>query len=259
MLREMTARMGMNLRFIEQTDCENSFASPESFRFDLHNLSWHCDLVGANLTVNVARFSNLFDANRWNSERYQAFFMTTSFIEQELTALNHVSETQTYGMWRVFAPFDNDMWIGLGLMVVLVSFVMPGVLRGRGYVLLHKSALYPGAVVRAEMLYHSLTELMGASDLEWTHSLSARLLRLGWSFFALISVSSCDKARDFQPSAVASPITLATLTAIRDVCRHRLRRHGQPGRLLYRVASESQWTPGHDHPAFRNRLHPCQD
>ena len=43
---------------------------------------------------------------------------------------------------------------------------------------------------RAKMLFHISSELLGGGDLEWTHNLSARLLRLGWLFFVLISVSS---------------------------------------------------------------------
>ena len=48
--------------------------------------------------------------------------------------------------------------------------------------------------------------IFGADDLEWSGNLSSRLLRLGWLFFVLITVSS-------YTANLAAFITVATTTA----------------------------------------------
>lgn len=67
---------------------------------------------------------------------------------------------------------------------------MPSVLRDRE----HRPIVSGGALARPsarlQMLYHPWAELFGGGDLEWTPGISARILRIGWLFFILVSVAS---------------------------------------------------------------------
>ena len=188
MLREISARTGMGVVFLEGSDCVDGLMTGSGF--SATNL-WTCTLVSTGATVPIARFTTLWNGDQWAlppDER--PLYTTTSFLESDTAMLLHVKKAASYGWWRVFAPFHPNLWFGVIGTVVLMSLVMPAVLRDEEHRPLAPRGALSGPRVWAEMLYHSSAELFGGGDLEWTHGLAARLLRVGWLFFVLITISS---------------------------------------------------------------------
>ena len=189
MLAQMTNRMGMNVVYLAASDCVgglNTGTNPFNMQ-----LAWTCRLVTTNATVQISRFRTLWNAYQWDPDNADdaQFYSTTSFIESEMGALLHVTTTDTQGWWRFIAPFSDELWAAMIGTVVLVAFALPSVLRQKGKPLV-RNGLITTPSKRVTMLYHATTELLGGGDMEWSHNISARLLKIGWLFFILISVST---------------------------------------------------------------------
>ena len=194
MLRAIATHTGMELVFVEQDDCHNPLSTGGGLG-SVNTAAFHCVRRVDNQTVALARFRSLWDGFQHGRELDDhGVYVTTSFMEVDSSALLHVRRKADYGIWQVFAPFDGDLWLAAVLTTLIVALILPSVLRdsetrkpltGGG-----ATGLLARPRVRLELLYHPISMVFGADDLEWTGNLSARLLRLGWMFFILISVSS---------------------------------------------------------------------
>jgi hypothetical protein len=191
-LREMAAHNGMTLVFVEQAMCWNTLTVTVGFS---QELALHCILRSSNETVPLAKFATLWSGLHHGTDlAFQDLYVTTSLMETDTTVLLHVRRKADYGIWQLIAPFDGQLWLCLIVACLVVSFLLPSTLRegasarplgGGG-----ASGLAARPKVRLEMAYHAVSMIFGGDDLEWPSNLSSRLLRMGWLFFILISVSS---------------------------------------------------------------------
>lgn len=191
-LRAIQQHTGMELVFLEQSDCINTIETP---LFGGKSMPMYCVLKSSGEEVPIARFDTLWDGRHHGVEQEQhGVYLTTSFMEIDSSALLHVRSKANYGIWQVSAPFSSGLWAAIMVTTLVVGLLMPSVLRdgadrrpiaGGGV-----TGLFARPRVRMEFLYHPTSMIFGADDLEWSSNLSSRLLRLGWLFFILISVSS---------------------------------------------------------------------
>ena len=209
MLKVMASRMTSQVVYVSQDDCENSFAASG---FGASQVYW-CRLKQADLEpaagfgrrvsesgsgegdtsrdVPVARFTNFWGGLHWDPAMLDKVHLTTSFFEPTQGALLYVSYAKNeYGIFRVFAPFENNLWFAVGLTTLLVGIVLPGVLRDRSSLSGVAGGYRASLRSRGEMVYHAFAEIFGAGDFEWSQNASARILRFGWLFFMLITISS---------------------------------------------------------------------
>ena len=186
-LKVLTARMSMGLVFLEEDDCVDGLQKGGAFDA-VH--AWDCKLVANNVTVPISRFSTLWLALQWGIPlRERGLYVSTSFIESETAALLHVVRKDSYGIWRVFAPFEPKLWVALFGMVLVVSLVMPSVLRDQDHRTITEG-VRSGGTTRLNMLYYAASEFFGGGDLEWTAGPSSKLLHIGWLFFVLVTTAS---------------------------------------------------------------------
>ncbi|CAK0824986.1 unnamed protein product [Prorocentrum cordatum] len=122
------------------------------------------------------------------------------------------TETQ-YGGWKLFEPFEGDLWIA----IVALTFAVSGVL----VILMGLAGLTDGqrgigltSHGTAKAVYHAWAALLGGEDCEW-HDWPGRTLRLGVLFAVLVlsSTYTANLASFFtRPSTrVHGPIDRATL------------------------------------------------
>lgn len=191
-MREIATHTGMALQFIEQQDCDNEIVVSSGFDT---KLAMHCVLSTSKSVVPLAKFTTLWEGLQHGKDLvYQEVYVTTSLMETDSVGLLSVTRKADYGIWQVCAPFDDSLWIALFVTCLLVSLLMPSTLRdgtthrpitGGG-----ASGLGTPPEQRINMFYHAWILIFGGDDLEWTSNVSSKLLRVGWLFFVLISVSS---------------------------------------------------------------------
>lgn len=190
MLRTMTERMGMGLEYVTQDDCYNELSVQTGFAKT--NYSFHCHQRGTDAVVDLARFVTFWETYAIFDEGF-GVYRTSSFIEPKTAALLRVSYGEsTYGFFRFLEPFEPTLWLAVMGTAAAIGLVgIPSVLRDRET----KQPLVPGGLLatpldRVGTLYHAYSELLGGGDLEWTPNLSSRVLRVGWLFFVLLTVST---------------------------------------------------------------------
>ena len=158
MLREMATHTGMDLKFIEQSDCTNQLE--ESGAFGGGSMAYHCVRASSNETIPLARFRTLWNGLQHGVDQADhGVYVTTSFMEVDTAGLLMVRRKADYGIWQVVAPFSNDLWIAIVLFVLVVAFLMPSVLREKWHPIAGggPTGLFVRPRVRLEFLYHPLS------------------------------------------------------------------------------------------------------
>jgi len=176
-LRAIAAHTLMRLEWLEQEDCQNNLVPPWGGTAEL---VYYCVRLD-NSTVPLARFLNHWRMSHWKLPPEQrGHWTTTSFIESDFAALLPVYyDSSDYGIFQFLAPFSRDLWIALGVAFLVVGTVMPLTLRDpRTYeTRVHGGFFFASPSQRGLLLYHSVSELLGNTELEWTTNISSRVLK----------------------------------------------------------------------------------
>jgi hypothetical protein len=92
------------------------------------------------------------------------------------------------GLWKLFEPFETDLWIAIVVLTFGVSFVLV-ILMGLAGLTDGKKGLGLTSHGMLKAVYHSWAALLGGEDSEW-HDWPGRTLRVGLLFIVLVVSST---------------------------------------------------------------------